>query len=74
MDKIKWHFRRNWLGKQILQTKHRKASTSYGYFTSYWKDATQEESIEFTVEIKLMMEKYSIVKKIKEEHPEFFLV
>ena len=71
---MKWRFRRNWRGKQILQTKHHKPSNSYGDFINYWKDATQNESVDFTVEIKLLQEKYEIVKNMKEEHPEYFLV
>jgi len=71
---MKWKFRRGLFGKQVLQISARTPTTPYGDFASYWKDATQDEANEFTVEMKLLMEKLDIVKKMKNEHPEYFLI
>lgn len=56
---MKWRFYNNWRGKQILQVK----IPGFGEFASFWKDATLQEGIEFTVEMEKLKEKYDIVKK-----------
>ena len=71
---MRWRYRRGFFGRQILQTKHRTPTTTYGDFANVWKDATQDEANEFTVEMIMLMEKVDIVKKMKDEHPEYFLI
>jgi hypothetical protein len=74
MAKLKWRFRRNWWGKQVLQSCHRRPANTYGDFEDFYRDATQQEVVEFTTEILMLMEKVEIVKKMKDEHPEYFLI
>jgi hypothetical protein len=74
MSNFKWRFRRNWRGKQVLQTRHRRPTNTYGDFEDFYKDATQQDVIEFNTEILMLKEKVEIVKKMKDEHPEYFLV
>jgi hypothetical protein len=71
---MKWKFRSTWNGKQILQIKDRLPANSVGDFTYFWKDADKDDIIDFTVEMKMLMGKIEIVNKMKNEHPEYFLV
>lgn len=67
---MKWRFRRNWRGKQILQ----KRIKGFLEFPDMWMDATDDDGINFTLEIKMLMEKIEIIKEMKNKHPEIFLV
>jgi len=74
MKTNKWKFKRNWLNQQVLYIKHRVPGSFPGDWNYVWFKATQQDVIEFETEIALVKDKIEIVTKMKESHPEFFLI
>lgn len=68
---MNWKFKRTLFGKQVLMKKCKivkKGGIEYS-----WKYANQDDVVDFTTEIKKLLDSIKVVKNLKDTHPEFFL-